>query len=634
MALAFTTYLYFPTPGTYVMGFNSDDSSRVTMARNSHDLLGTEIPGLHAEGGRGIGSLQNVGAIIVTNAGYYGFRLLYENGGGGAGVEWYFTSTPAGTTNVLINDLNQNPQYAVRAFQVSSAAPPYVSYAEPPLDDDLVPANATIQYKISDAGTTVVPGSVALKINGAVQSPALTTGGGVTSLSLPAPATLWPVGTNNIELSFKDSAGATNDYRYSFVVPAYATLDPSQSVPLGSQDATKPGFVLTTTHLLLHAASYTGSQGTPNQSDVANAEIAGLFYPTYGVNGSTAPGPSPWPGVIDFAINGSAGDFTNNYPLPGVGTNSDNTTDNIAAYFQFWLAFPTAGFYRMGVSSDDGYRVSEGFDHIRQVLHVSGTGINKDVGAVVSTTVDGNGGYGIVPPVTPIVAPVMVANSNTVMSSLSGKIAVFDRGLFGFGSEDLCVIAQTNGAVGFIIIDTPANGFPYRPSGTLTNPITIPVLAVSGYNGDRDFWITNANLTATIGASQAIELGGADYGKGMGWVDFSVIVPSAGLYPLNVIYYNGGGGAGIEFASISPVDGSRTLINDTSNPNALLAYQAVTATAKPTVSIGKLGNTLTITFTGKLQSSSTVNGGYTDVAGATNPYTVPNTTGAQFYRTH
>ena len=633
-ALSVSTYLYFPTPGTYVIGGNSDDGLRVTFAKNSHDLLGTRVPGLFADVGRGIGALQNIGAVIVTNAGYYGFRLLWENGGGGSAIEWYTTSTPAGITNVLINDVAGNPDTAVKAYWYSSGAPPYISYAEPPLDDNQVSPDTTLTYKISDASTTVTSGSVSLKLDGTAQAPTVSTAAGVTSVSLPAPAALWPIGTHNVDLSFKDSAGTNYDYQYSFVVPPYATLDQSQSVPLGSQDSTKPGFVLTTTHLLLHDTNYTGAAGTPNQSDVANAEIAGLFYPTFGNNGSTAPGPSPWTSPIDFAINGSTGDFTNNFAMPGIATATDNTTDNIAALFQFWLSFPTAGFYKMGVSSDDGFRLSEGFDHLRQVLHVTGSGIDKDVGAVVSTTVDGNGGYGKIPPVTPIAAPVVLVTSNTALPSVNGKIAVVDRGLFGFGSEDLCVMVQTNGAVGFIVIQSAAQGFPYVPTGSLTNQITIPVLCVSGYKGDRDLW-TNANLTASIGASQAIELGGADYGKGMGWIDFGVSVPQAGLYPLNLIWYNGGGGAGIEFAATQP-DGSRVLVNDTSNPKSLLAFRAVTAAPPhPTVSVSRSGGTVTITFSGTLQSSATVNGTYANVPGAASPYTVPTgAAAAQFYRAH
>ena len=39
-----------------------------------------------------------------------------------------------------------------------------------------------------------------------------------------------------------------------------------------------------------------------------------------------------------------------------------------------------------------------------------------------------------------------------------------------------------------------------------------------------------------------------------------------------------------------------------------------------------------ITYEGKLQGSDTVNGAYTDVAGATSPYTVTTSGGGKFYR--
>jgi len=53
----------------------------------------------------------------------------------------------------------------------------------------------------------------------------------------------------------------------------------------------------------------------------------------------------------------------------------------------------------------------------------------------------------------------------------------------------------------------------------------------------------------------------------------------------------------------------------------------------PTITIGKSGANVTITFSGRLQSSATVNGTYTDVAGAASPYPVPNsTTGMMFFR--
>ena len=54
--------------------------------------------------------------------------------------------------------------------------------------------------------------------------------------------------------------------------------------------------------------------------------------------------------------------------------------------------------------------------------------------------------------------------------------------------------------------------------------------------------------------------------------------------------------------------------------------------AMPTVKITSDGTNLTITYTGTLQSADTVNGGYTDVTGASSPYTVNTSTGSKFFR--
>jgi hypothetical protein len=53
----------------------------------------------------------------------------------------------------------------------------------------------------------------------------------------------------------------------------------------------------------------------------------------------------------------------------------------------------------------------------------------------------------------------------------------------------------------------------------------------------------------------------------------------------------------------------------------------------PTVHAATVGGKVTITYTGTLVSSPTVNGSYSVVTGATSPYTPPSTAGVQFYKT-
>ncbi len=86
-----------------------------------------------------------------------------------------------------------------------------------------------------------------------------------------------------VELSFKDSAGTNYDYQYTFSVLPYVTLDPSLSVPLGSQDTTQPGFVLHVSQMDFGQTGQTGF-GQPNQVDGNIALLAGTWFPWYGHN--------------------------------------------------------------------------------------------------------------------------------------------------------------------------------------------------------------------------------------------------------------------------------------------------------------------------------------------------------------
>ena len=71
--------------------------------------------------------------------------------------------------------------------------------------------------------------------------------------------------------------------------------------------------------------------------------------------------------------------------------------------------------------------------------------------------------------------------------------------------------------------------------GSPPTPLGISALNVNGKFGQRDFWVTNQNLSASIGAAVGIVLGAADYGRGDAHSDFGFVVPVAGAYPLHLI---------------------------------------------------------------------------------------------------
>jgi PA domain len=659
-ALAISTYLYFPMPGWYYLGVNSDDGFRVSFAKNSHDLLGMYSPVLQFDGGRGIGNNQNVTGIYVPSPGYYGARLLWYNGGGGAGVEYYTTQTPlSGNTNypVVIN-YTFDPA-AILAFQESSAAPPYVSFAEPPLQDDQVSSGMNLHYQLTDASATVIPGSVLVTLNGASQ--ASNTGvnktGGVTDIMVTNNAGL-PAGSNWVQLAFSDSAGSNYNYGYTFTVGGTTAvpLDTSLRTDVGTQDTTQPGFMLHVVQVDPCLPYYLGGpddcgDGTENSIDSANGMLEGLYFPYYGTNAadtSTAVASNMWywTGPVKFNITGytSIDGFSNLPPLNGIPTIdgvASRPNDSLSASFDGYAVFPSAGNYKMVVASDDGFRLTESIGLPTPVLHVEGASVSMDIAVVPSTreTVGGNW-LGELPTV-PLTAPIVYVDTNGcpclgTAQDLSGKIALIDGNRCAGDAQDgnynnLVAMCQKQGALACIVQASPGWGTPERMTGG-GQTINIPALHIMGFNGLKDWFHTNGPLTATIASDTTPRLGEADYGKGTSDINFTVNVPQAGVYPLHLTYEQGGGGAAMVWYTIQP-NGTKVLVNDASTPGSVMVYRARSTAARPSITIARQGPNIVITYTGILRSAAVVTGPYAAVPGASSPYTVPiSSAQAQFYR--
>jgi len=295
-------------------------------------------------------------------------------------------------------------------------------------------------------------------------------------------------------------------------------LNASDSLPIASADTSARGFRVKMTQ-----AASIPSGFTQNSAARAEAELAG----TLGVPDVSKPGPSDngtylYPGIINWNNNRNPnrsgveiGNFQDNVygtgwpygdypdePLPGIpGTGvANNYTDNIAAEVFGYLAFPTAGYYRFGVNSDDGFRVQVG---------------------------------------TP---------------------------------------GQTNGTVIFT----------------------------------------------------------TDVGKGSSDIPFSVNVPQAGLYPVRLVYYNGGGGANLEYFSYDD-SGNKIPVNDPNNPAAIKAYYKVTGGGTINITSATVsGGQITINWTGggTLESSTTLGptANWTSTGDSDGSFSEAATGNAKFYR--
>ena len=93
-----------------------------------------------------------------------------------------------------------------------------------------------------------------------------------------------------------------------------------------------------------------------------------------------------------------------------------------------------------------------------------------------------------------------------------------------------------------------------------------------GVNSDDGFVVTLGH-----GAHGTV-LGSFNGGRGSADTTFRVVVDEDGFYPIRLSWWEGGGGANVEFFSVTPT-GEKILINDRENPNAIKAYSECNAPA-------------------------------------------------------
>ncbi len=630
-AIEWFSYVNFPTAGDYVMVVNSDDGFRLTTARNAKDRMGDVISFFNA--GRGAGTGVGAGTqqrVIVEQAGVYPIRGLMFNRGGGFDVEWY---TRDGDNLYLVNS-NSTPQ-ALQAWQSATATGAYVQSAIPVRSAVDVAGNQKIIIELANGTTTVNGGSIVLKVDGNTVSPTITAGATTkVELNPVGPNNLWPSGSShNVELTFTDSASTAYSYAWSFSVAPYTLLNPGY--PIGSQDPTKAGFMYST-----YQVDPTGTTQLPNRIHVGEQVLAGFWGPN---TATLASGPVST--IINFDITqGAQGNFTanNGYQeelIPGIPGTSASSLESFACEITTYVELPAAGFYSFGFNSDDGFWTRQSLTRptkVGQLTINSPASIAGDKGTVlpsynggadVQATNDVSGEIVLANPVdasTPLVNAAQVA----------GKIVICYRGVNAFAEKiQFCANA---GAIGVIVVQNrpevnPGEGvFPIE-MGDTTGPLQAVMVHFATGNA-----ITNAlasgTVTGTLNAAvhPTSSLGFADVGRGASDTIYNVVAPAPGLYPLRTMWWQGGGGGNCEWFSVK--DGIRTLLNDSSNPAALKTWYGLNIVPAPEISLARDGANVVITYTGTLQSADSVNGPYTDVVGASSPYSTPASGAAKYFR--
>ena len=90
-----------------------------------------------------------------------------------------------------------------------------------------------------------------------------------------------------------------------------------------------------------------------------------------------------------------------------------------------------------------------------------------------------------------------------------------------------------------------------------------------GVNSDDGFDVTIGPAARDLLSSS---VGSFNGGRGASDSLFEVYVEEGGYYPTRLLWFEGTGGANVEFFSL--VDGQKILINDRDNPNAIKAYKS------------------------------------------------------------
>jgi hypothetical protein len=136
-------------------------------------------------------------------------------------------------------------------------------------------------------------------------------------------------------------------------------------------------------------------------------------------------------------------------------------------------------------------------------------------------------------------------------------------------------------------------------------------------------------------------LGEFNGGRGSSDTQFYFEATKAGVYLFRLLWMEGGGGANVEWFTVN-ADGTRALVNGT-QAGALRTFRRRTV-AEPgggsttplafSSIVRNANGSITLTWTGggTLQSSASIKGPWTDVAGATSPLTLTPDQASQFAR--
>lgn len=538
----------------------------------------------------------------------------------------------------------------VVSLDVSDAAlvNPAVIAADPQNGAVGVGPVVNLSVTLQDRTTAVDSATIRLLLDDTPVTPTIEKVDANTTVKYAA-GVLPPLSSHTYRIIFGDTSNPprmqTNDFR--FTTANFLTLPESLRTAPGSEDATKPGFEVR----VYQVAPVEPGDPAPAQinipSSIAFLEnvLDGQVGPnTADLTGATTGNAFAVSDVVNWVnTTGVAANFPDDKPFPGI-PGTDGLETGFVHELLTYVRFPAAGYYQMGINSEDSFRLTAATSGVATLKITSPASVTIPCVPIATNITQLQFGGSL--PSTPLSGTVVYATpsgnpedacSLADHTGLSGKIVLLDRGTSSCDSAAKAEQAQRAGAIAVLMTTPGDTGFPFR-LGDINAAVRIPVLVIADNYGAsqlKELLAQAQPVQVTLQTDTNLRLAEWDGPKGFGAVDvaFGFAVPAPGVYPFRLVAGQEAGNANLEWFTIK-ADGSRMLLNDTSNPDSLRAFRARKPGAgrfnAPVLSAN--GVALSWTGAGTLEEASSVLGPWTTSASQANPQTVPPAGQFRVYR--
>ena len=213
IAAEILTFIDLPA-GKHTLIVNSDDAFR-TVAGKIDDIFLAQVAG---EFNAGRGAADTAYTVYAQDAGVYPFKTLWNEGGGGANIEWKVVKSDG--TEVLINDRANGGLSAYRA--ATGPSPTVITAVTPAVNANKAAGNTPIEVIIREGASAVVDASARFVINGTQVTPTVTRSGSTVTLR-HQPATAFAANTTNtVTVNFTQGT-SPRTATWSFSIPRSIT---------------------------------------------------------------------------------------------------------------------------------------------------------------------------------------------------------------------------------------------------------------------------------------------------------------------------------------------------------------------------------------------------------------------------